>query len=389
MANFENLYSYIKAEKPFATFFTGDFNAHSQLWWPDGDTTPEGSALEDLFTLLGLCQLISEPTNFEPHKNPSCIDLIITDQPNLILDSGTRSSLDPYCHHQIIYGKINFRIPPPPPLERKIWHFKRANLDTIKMSMTSFPWLQHFNLNPDPNWQVKTFTDIFLNIMLNFIPNEIKLNSPCDPPWITKHLNTLLRKKNRLYKNYKRHGYKADDKIRLDAFRIECQQAVEMTKLSYLANLGDKLNNPNTSQKYYWKIINRVMNKCRAPKIPPILVNNMFIINCKEKAKHFNDFFSKQYMPIFNSSVLPVLNFLTEKRTDHITIKNDEIISLIRKINPGKSTGSNGISGQILLLCDDSVILHLKIIFSNITSTSIYPDLWKVANVTPIFKKRR
>ena len=161
----------------------------------------------------------------------------------------------------------------------------------------------------------------------------------------------------------------------------------ELTKLSYLANLGDKLNNPNTSQKYYWKIINRVMNKCRTPKIPPILVNNKFIINCKEKAKYFNDFFSKQCTPIINSSVLPVLNLLTEKRTGHITIKNDEIILLIRKINPGKATGFDGISGQMLLLCDDSVILPLKIILSNIMSTSIYPDLWKVANVTPIFKK--
>ena len=41
----------------------------------------------------------------------------------------------------------------------------------------------------------------------------------------------------------------------------------------------------------------------------------------------------------------------------------------------------------MLLLCDDSVILPLKIIFSNIMSTSIYPDLWKVANVTPVFKQ--
>ena len=119
LANFENVYSQIKAEKPLATFFIGDFNVHSQLWWPDGDTTREGSELEDLFTLRGLSQLISEPTNFEPHKNLSCIDLIITNQPNLILDSGTRPSLDPYCHHPIIYGKINFRIPPPPPFERK------------------------------------------------------------------------------------------------------------------------------------------------------------------------------------------------------------------------------------------------------------------------------
>ena len=388
LANFENLYSKIKDEKPLETFFTGDFNAHSEFWWPDGDTTPEGTELEELFTRLSLSQVISEPTNFEPHKNPSCIDLIITDQPNLILDSGTRPSLDSFCHHQIIYGKINFRIPPPPPpFERKIWHFNRANTAAIKKSMISFPWVQHFRLNPDPNWQVKTFTDIFLNIMSTFIPNEIKRCSPRDPPWITSHLKTLLNKKNRLYKNYKRHGYRAEDKVRLDAFRIECQQTVEMAKISYLANLGDKLNSANTSQKSYWKIINRVMNKCRAPKIPPLLANNLFILNCKEKAKHFNDFFSQQCKPIVNSSVLPVLYFFTKKIIDHITVKNDEIISLIRTINPGKATGSDGISGQMLLLCDDSAILPLKIIFSNILSTSIYPDLWKIANVTPIFKK--
>ena len=63
------------------------------------------------------------------------------------------------------------------------------------------------------------------------------------------------------------------------------------------------------------------MNKCGTPKIPPILVNNMFIINFKEKAKYFNDFFSKQCTSIINSSVLPGLNFLTEKRANHITIK--------------------------------------------------------------------
>ena len=71
----------------------------------------------------------------------------------------------------------------------------------------------------------------------------------------------------------------------------------------------------------------------------------------------------------------------------HITIGNDEIIALIRNINSNKATGSDGISGQMLLLCDDSVILPLKIIFRNILSTSKYPGTWKLANVTPIFKK--
>ena len=94
LSNFKKLHSTIQCENPFATFYTGDFNAHSQLWWPDGDTNPEGTEIENLFTTLGLSQIISEPTNFEPNKNPSCIDLIATDQPNLILDCGTRVSLD-------------------------------------------------------------------------------------------------------------------------------------------------------------------------------------------------------------------------------------------------------------------------------------------------------
>ena len=283
LSKFETLYSNIKTENPFAMFFTGDFNAHSQLWWPDGDTNPEGTKIEELFSKLGLSQLISEPTNFEPHKNPSCIDLVVTDQPNIILNCGTRASLDSYCHHQIVNCEVNFRIPPPLPFERKIWHFNRANSASIKRSMTNFPWRQHLNLNTDPNWQVKTFTDTLLNIMSNFIPNETKRFIPRNPPWINKPLKTMLNRKNRLFNNYKRHGYNAQDKIRLDAFRIECQQAVETAKLSYLTNLGNKVNNPGTSQKSYWKIINRVMNKCRALKIPPLLVNNLFILNCREK----------------------------------------------------------------------------------------------------------
>ena len=42
---------------------------------------------------------------------------------------------------------------------------------------------------------------------------------------------------------------------------------------------------------------------------------------------------------------------------------------------------------EMLILCDESVVLPLKIIFENILKNSIYPETWKFANVTPIFKK--
>ena len=168
-------------------------------------------------------------------------------------------------------------------------------------------------------------------MMANFIPNEIKRIIPRGPPWITKPLKTMLNRKNRFFKNYKRHGYKLEDKVRLDNFRKECQEAVENAKLTYLANMGKKLNNPNTSQKSYWKIINKVMNKCKAPKIHPLLVNNIFVLSSMEKVKLLTDFFSRQCNPVINDSVLPNFSYLTNEKIDQIPIDNENIVSLIRK----------------------------------------------------------
>ena len=88
-----------------------------------------------------------------------------------------------------------------------------------------------------------------------------------------------------------------------------------------------------------------------------------------------------------NSSTSPIFKFLTDKRIDQISIRRDEIVSLVRNLNPNKASGSDGISGQMLLLCDDSVGMPLKLIFENILLTALYPDMWKLANVTPIFKR--
>ena len=61
LLNVSNLYAKIKAENPFAAFFTGDFNAHSKYWWTDDDTTPEGSEIEHLLSSLVLSRYLVLP----------------------------------------------------------------------------------------------------------------------------------------------------------------------------------------------------------------------------------------------------------------------------------------------------------------------------------------
>ena len=87
LENLENLYLKIKNKKPYSVFFTGDFNGHSQSWYPEGDTNAEGVLLDNLFSDLNLTQMITEPTHFFRNDcKPSCIDLVVTDQPNLVLN---------------------------------------------------------------------------------------------------------------------------------------------------------------------------------------------------------------------------------------------------------------------------------------------------------------
>lgn len=62
--------------------------------------------IDDFINFMYLKQLIPEqPIHFfRDNCRPSCIDLIIvTDQPNLVLDSGVRSSLDLLVDQKFVF----------------------------------------------------------------------------------------------------------------------------------------------------------------------------------------------------------------------------------------------------------------------------------------------
>ena len=72
------------------------------------------------------------------------------------------------------------------------------------------------------------------------------------------------------------------------------------------------------------------MNKCKAPKIPPIIFNNNIITNIKDKVNIFANFFPHQCTPIATTSELPTLIYNTNSRLVNIEVSNDEILLIIR-----------------------------------------------------------
>ena len=116
------------------------------------------------------------------------------------------------------------------------------------------------------------------------------------------------------------NGFKAEDKVIVDRIRGECFQAVQTSKENDLKSLGVKLIDNATGLKTYWSIINSLLNKCKIPRIPPILVAGKIITDFKEKVKLFNDYFFDQCKPSTNNSTLSIFTPITHSSLNTIKI---------------------------------------------------------------------
>ena len=74
----------------------------------------------------------------------SCIDLIFYTNTNVISKHGVDVSVFEKCHHNIIFGKIDIRVPVPPVKIRKVWDYSKANAENIKNAISSFNWNEAF-----------------------------------------------------------------------------------------------------------------------------------------------------------------------------------------------------------------------------------------------------
>ena len=181
------------------------------------------------------------------------------DDDNLV-ESGVSSSLHPNCHHQIVFAKINLKICYPPPYEREIWHYEKANADLICRSIDQFPWDNRFS-NLDVNQKVHLFNQTIKNILCNFIPHETVTCDDRDPPWINSKIKGLIQEKNIAKKCY----FQNNKDIQLFR-RFQCIQnlltaTIEKSKEQFYSRISTKLMDPTISPKAYWSILKTFLNK--------------------------------------------------------------------------------------------------------------------------------
>ena len=216
-------------------------------------TFHEGSMIDSVTSNYGLHQLIQELTHIL-NSSSSCIDLMFTSQPNLFMESGVYLSLHPSCHHQIIFEKFNLSILYPPPQERTVWFYEKANPEIIRRAINEFDWTRTVS-NISIDKKVCYFTETLLNIIHNFVSHERIVCDNRDPPWMNGEIKNFINEKNLAYKSYCLFNR---DVFLFEKFKFLQNQlnvSIENSKQTYNSKLASKLVNPATSSKTYWSIL--------------------------------------------------------------------------------------------------------------------------------------
>ena len=165
LSNNNNLY-------PTCSIVLVDFNAKCPEWCASDKSNTAGIELHNITIKSGHNQMIDKPIHYI-NESSSCIDLIFSSNVNLTKNCGVEQSHYEKCHHNIIYGTLNFNIPLPPPYCRELWDFKSTNTKCIQKSINNVDWARAFQ-NQNCKEQCKILSETLLNIFRNFITHKIK-----------------------------------------------------------------------------------------------------------------------------------------------------------------------------------------------------------------------
>ena len=103
---------------------------------------------------------------------------------------------------------------------------------------------------------------------------------------------------------------------------------------------------------------------------------------CEAIAKYFNTV----YLPQSNEE-MPDMQNMTEAIISSVNITRDMVKDKLEKLNVRKSCGPDDIHPHVLQRTASAICVPLTIVFKLSLDSGECPDDWKVANVTPIYKK--
>ena len=159
--------------------------------------------ITDLCKTYNLTQLINDPTNYT-ETSFSIIDLVLVSNSHSVELSGVS---EPFLsqdvrYHCPVYVIFTFKNPVLKSFLRELWLYNQGDFNLFRQSVADLNW--DSIKSEDVNKYALNFIDKLINLAQDCISHRQVRSRPQDLPWINGTIHKPMRKRNRLYKKYKR-----------------------------------------------------------------------------------------------------------------------------------------------------------------------------------------
>ena len=269
-------------------------------------------------------------------------------------------------------------------------HYKNYNVNQFNNDLSEvFSLPLDSAILTDPNALWNDFKNKFLSVADKHAPIRQRRVKSEYKPWLTNEIKQISYHRDYLKKqsiklrsaNYDKAYKRCKNKL---------NNLIKETKQEYFR---DKLSNAKNS-KESWRTINELLNKKpKTSEVKELDINGQLITDDDKIADAFNQYFSTIGSTLsdkITGNCTDPMNFVTPldgSILNFTSITLQETIGALNEIKTKKSPGLDGISIRLLKDASNIVAGPLVNIFNVSLQRAIFPNDWKLAKATPIFKE--
>jgi len=351
---------------PPNSILIGDFNLPG-IDWETGTATGRAREILEAAEERFFEQLVDFPT----HTKGNTLDLVLTNSSEMVCNISPEGRLGKSDHEMLLIELLGSQTPTQCPMQKPDWN--KANWDAMRYDLGSCDWYQLLNnLNTEAAWaEVRSALEDVTN---RYVPPK-RQRPPNRPIWMTKEISSAMARKRRLWrKNGQNDEYReAEKKVR---------NLIRNAKRNFEKKLAKSNGN---SKPFYSYLKNKTQSRSG---IGPLLgENNILSTDSKEMADILNKYFSSVFSADDSQGAPQDVEQHEAPQLDNIQIRVSDTRKLIRDLKTAGSPGPDKITARLLQQVAWEIAPALTIVFRKSLASGDVPADWRLANVTPIFKK--
>ncbi|CAC5405349.1 unnamed protein product [Mytilus coruscus] len=363
-----------KENKSSILWLGGDLNLPDIDWTSNSVSgnkysTQINNRFVDMVNNCCLDQVVTFPT-----RGSATLDIFLTNRPSLV---NRCEPIPGIGDHDIVFIDSNTIAMHPKPTQRKIYIWKRADIEKMKSEALELSKIFHglYNAQSSISEMWEFIKSGLKNIQDKNVPSKMS-STRFHQPWINGTIKRIKRRKKKAFKKARTTKSTKD----LKRYKTIKKSSQKECKKAYSTYIRDIISpEQKSSPKKFWSFIKN--KRCENGGVAPLRnTDGLTYSDNKMKANILNNQFSSVFNSNEDKTTIKKMKTNPYPHMENITIWENGIHKLLSNLNIHKASGPDEISTRLLKSIAPEISPILTTFFQASVDQGTLPSDWKNAN---------